>query len=116
MAAIVRCKIGGKLACRRDSLLHRLVERRFVPNGKRMGIRSALSRAQSGFDNRVLPGQPTMMKRLVRSLGPLLALTLFSVALYTLLTLSVCFTQKSFCDISCVEKVLHPARSLTPRT
>jgi hypothetical protein len=46
----ISSEIGGKLACRRDRLLHSLVVRRAAPSSLRMIIRSIVEAAR-GLDN-----------------------------------------------------------------
>jgi hypothetical protein len=49
----ISSETGGKLACRRDWLLHSLVVRREAPSGLRMIIRSIVEAAR-GLDNKLL--------------------------------------------------------------
>ena len=49
----ISSKTGGKLACRRDWLLHSLVVRRAAPSSLRMIIRSIVEAAR-GLDNKWL--------------------------------------------------------------
>jgi hypothetical protein len=49
----ISSKTGGKLACRRDWLLHPLVVRRAAPSSLRMIIRS-IDEAARGLDNTVI--------------------------------------------------------------
>jgi hypothetical protein len=54
----ISSKSGGKLACRRDWLLHPLVVRRAAPSSLRMIIRSIVEAAR-GLDNEFLSGEET---------------------------------------------------------
>jgi hypothetical protein len=49
----ISSETGGKLACRRDWLLHPLVVRRAAPSSLRMIIRSIVEAAR-GLDNKLL--------------------------------------------------------------